>query len=450
MAKSPLILAALAKDAVPQLDFVQAMPLTQGYGGHYDSAVLTATDGSHYVIRQARDESAALELDTELVVLRALSPFRSHFPFEITKQIGETRDANNQRAHVFSFVYGIQLDMGNLPGNSPLANSIANALAAIHSLPKSVVENNGLPVFTAEQIIRERTAEMDRIAQTGRVSAVLLNRWERALEDVNIWRFQPTVIHGEANLNNFLTLDETISGVLGWHSLQIGDPASDFTLVQANATDDFAYSTLLEYEALKGGDENFRARSQLYTELGLGRYLLWALAQNSEAEIADATKYLDDLVADIEAGIVGPIGPKPLGTEADLTSVPVTEFLGGPLDTPAGFVDAGQALVADEFITSPMPFADGEHDPAEVDPASANLFKPVVDSSYNHKNLFGETAPIPVVGGGSADSQPAAPSFSDDATAPIPVLSDDATAPIEVVAAEGSAEESEPKNGELF
>jgi hypothetical protein len=59
------------------------------------------------------------------------------------------------------------------------------------------------------------------------------------------------------------------------------------------------------------------------------------------------------------------------------------------------------------------------HDPAEVNLESASLFEPVVDSSYNHKNLFGETAPIPTVS--------------------------DATAPIEVV-----AEDDKKPNGELF
>lgn len=444
MAKSPLILAALAKDAVPQLDFVQAMPLTLGHTGHFDSALLTATDGSHYVLRQAANDEAALELDTELVVLRALAPFRSHFPFEITKLIGETRDSKGKRAHLFTYVYGNSCQLANLPATSPLAASIANALAAIHSLPLSVVENNGLPVYAADQLIRERTAEMDRFAATGRVSALLLNRWERALEDVNLWRFQPTVVHGNANQDNFLVLDEGVSGVLGWHSLQIGDPATDFALIQGTALDDFSYSALLEYERIKGADQNLRARAQLYSEFALGHYLLWAVQVGDEASIADAEKFLADLVTDIEAGLIGPIGPKPLGTDA----APVAfgnapaEFGSEPMATAAGFVDAGHAIVNDDLLLTPIEYSE-ETDPAAVDASSASLFKPVVDSSYDHKNLFGETAPIPVL--------------ADDATAPIPVYTDDATAPITLPPmadsgddADESDAEGEPKSGELF
>ena len=451
MAKSPLILAALAKDAVPQLDFVQAMPLTMEHIGHFDSALLTATDGSHYVIRQAGNDEAALELDTELVVLRALAPFRSHFPFEITKLVGETRDASGKRAHLFSYVYGNPLQLANLPATSPLASSIANALAAIHSLPLSVVENSGLPVYIPEQLVRDRTVELDRFAATGRVSAALLNRWERALEDVNIWRFQTSVIHGGATVHgNFLTLDDGISGVLGWHNLQIGDPAMDFALVQAQAMDDFSYSTLLEYERLKGADQNLRARAQLYSEFAHANYLVWALQFGTADEVADAERFLEDLAVDIEAGLIAPIGPKPLGTDAVLTNV-----TDSGLGTAAGFVDAGQALVADDMLLTPVDY-NRDSDPAAVDPSSANLFKPVVDSSYDHKNLFGDTAPIPV--------------FSDDATAPIPVFSDDSTAPItlpslaevdeagadeaavEIESQDADSEDAagEPKNGELF
>ena len=462
MAKSPLILAALAKDAVPQLDFVQAMPLTLGHGGHFDSAVLTTTDGKHYVIRQANNVEAELELDTEAVVLRALSPLRSHFPFEITRQLGETKDAKGKRALLYTYVYGEPIDFTNRPGTSVLSTSIANALAAIHSLPLSVVENNGLPAFTAEQIIRDLTAELDRFAQTGRISAVLLNRWERALEDVNIWRFQPTVIHGSANLNNFLVLDEGISAVLGWHTLKIGDPATDFAMVQGIASDDFSYSTLLEYEKIKGADQNFRARAQLYAEFDLGRYLIWALAHDASA-IADAQKYLDDLVADIEAGLVSAIGPKPLGTDSAVlgdagfmgeVSGGFVEssrdgFLGGadsgfavaydeatPLQSPVGLVEAGQAIVSDDLLVNPL---QEERDPTEAN--SGSMFAPIVDSSYNHKNLFGETGPIPQVSDATAPIEIVGEDLAADSQTE---LVDDATAPITLPKLD------EPKAGDLF
>jgi macrolide phosphotransferase len=64
MGMSPLILAALAKDAVPALDFVQVAPLEQRGDGFFDSACLTGSNGSHYVIKMARGQQAGLVMDT--------------------------------------------------------------------------------------------------------------------------------------------------------------------------------------------------------------------------------------------------------------------------------------------------------------------------------------------------------------------------------------------------
>ena len=53
MAKSPLILAALAKAAVPHLNFHEVKSLSTSTSGAFDTALLTATSGEHYLIRIA-------------------------------------------------------------------------------------------------------------------------------------------------------------------------------------------------------------------------------------------------------------------------------------------------------------------------------------------------------------------------------------------------------------
>ena len=447
MAKSPLILAALAKDAVPQLNFVRAVSIDSGDGGHFDSALLTADSGEHYVLKQARTEAAALDLDTELVVLRALNPYRSHFPFEITKLVGETRDSKGRRAHLFTYVYGQPCDLQNLPGTSPLASSIANTLAAIHSLPLSVVENSGLPSYSPEAAVRDGVNAMDRLAQSGRIPAVLLNRWERAFEDVNLWRFQPTVLHGHGSATNFLEQQDQISGVLNWYNVQAGDPAHDFAWIVGFSADDFAYSVLLEYDRLRGNDPNLRARAQLYSEMDIAHYLVDSVLAGDEVGIGEGQAWIDQLIQNIENGIVGPIGPKPLGID----SYDSSEVLGSA----AGFVSVAQDIVADDrfaptasmpAVTMPTgdmpsflsetgsdasaetpaaPLRQAGIDPAEVTPSAENLFRPVLDSSYNHKNLFGETGPLDLPGFMTEDSV-------DDATAPIAIVKPDEQKPTDL------------------
>ncbi|MEY4437498.1 MAG: hypothetical protein RL100_962, partial [Actinomycetota bacterium] len=72
MAKSPLILAALAKAACPQLNFHEVKSLSANSGGAYDTALLTATSGQHFVVRVADSQAAGAEQEVELRALKAL------------------------------------------------------------------------------------------------------------------------------------------------------------------------------------------------------------------------------------------------------------------------------------------------------------------------------------------------------------------------------------------
>ena len=457
MGKSPLILAALAKDAVPALDFVQVVPLQQRGDGYFDSACLTGTNGSHYVVKMARNQEAGLMLDTELMVLRSLAAFRGRLPFEITKLLGETKDAFGKRALLFSFVYGNHTDIDRMGGDDPIATSLADALAAIHSLPLGTVEDAGLPQYSPAEIVRGRVAELDRAAQTGKVPAVLLNRWEQALEDINLWRFNPTVVHGHVDGENFLSLNGNISGVLYWNDMHIGDPAEDFSWIVGYGGEDFAYSSLLEYGRLRGTDDNLRARAQLYSEMQVARYLLDSIARNDQDNIDHAVGIFQTYVADIESDLMPAIGPKPLAAPAPVAA-PVSTFAAPVSDVvafeAAEFVDVAQSVVADdlflnpatEFLATeeapevflPMPVVD----PAEVEPESVNIFKSVFDESYNHKALFGETGPIDL-----AEQSAEVDSALDDATKPID-LPDQA---IEADSTEvETAEDQAASKGELF
>jgi macrolide phosphotransferase len=409
MAKSPLILAALAKDAVPQLNFNQAVALTSESADLFDSALLTASDGHHYVVRQARGAGAELQLDTEVAVLRAITPFKTHFPFETTSLVGAGRDARGRRVHLFSYVYGTPVDLSRAGANSPLVNSLANTLAAIHSLPTSLVENSGLPSYDSADVLRNNVAAMDRLAQTGRVPAALLNRWERAFEDVNLWKFQPAVVHNGFSLDNVLAIDENVSGVLGWHSLGVGDPAVDFASAVAQGSEEFVYSLMLEYENLRGSDANLRTRARLYSEMDLAEYLAAELAARDEAGIENAEALLADLVQNIEDGLVPSLTPRPLGEDTFVADTFSSESsLGGvPL------VEIGQAVVSDD-----------------------RFFESVPDTSFDHRKLFGDTGVIDVPAASAAEPAAAvqvpanafeAPRFLDDV--------DDATAPITLPAA---------------
>ena len=371
MAKSPLILAALAKDAVRHLDFVQVKSLNAGADGAFDTALLTATTGEHYVVRIANTQSAGAEQDVELQALRALgSEGRAALPFKITTLLGETKDDKGARALIFDFVYGSPTDVGSIDGGSELARNIGLAIAAIHKLPLSVVENAHLPEFQPEDILRARTAELDRFAATGKVPSVLLSRWESVLEDSTLFRFQPTVVHGSLNGDTVLEEDgREVAGVLAWSSLRISDPAEDLSWILGSENDPFADAVLAAYSANRPGvDPSIRQRAVMYSEFERARWLMHGVNKGDQSIIDDAVEMLATLAGDVEAGVIGRLTAAPI---AAMVAAPVIEE------------------VTETFVSMD---SDGDFEVIEI----TEVFEEPVEGSWVDAVAL-ETAPIDVV-----------------------------------------------------
>jgi macrolide phosphotransferase len=400
MAKSPLILAALAKDAVRHLDFVQVKSLNAGADGAFDTALLTATTGEHYVVRIANTQSAGTEQEVELQALRALgTEGRSALPFKITSLIGETRDDKGARALIFDFVYGSPIDVGSISGESELARSIGLAIAAIHKLPLTVVENAHLPEFQPEDIRRARTAELDRFAATGKVPSSLLSRWEGVLEDASLFRFQPSVVHGA--LNGDTVLEEAgriVAGVLAWSSLKISDPAEDLSWILGSENDTFADAVLAAYSANRPGvDVSIRQRAVLYSEFERARWLMHGVNKGDQSIIDDAVEMLTTLAQDVEAGVVGRLIAAPISLA---TKEPFTEE------------------ISDTFIAIE---SDDEFEVIEINEISS-----ATQDDFSEDSVSLETAPIDVVAQdfeldnvATNDSENDRTNFVDDRTKPI-------------------------------
>ena len=325
MAKSPLILAALAKDAVRHLDFVQVKSLNAGADGAFDTALLTATTGEHYVVRIANTQSAGAEQEVELQALRALgAEGRASLPFKITTLLGETKDDKGGRALIFDFVYGSPIDVSSIDGGSELARNIGLAIAAIHKLPLTVVENAHLPEFQPEDVLRARIAELDRFAATGKVPSALLSRWESVLEDSTLFRFQPTVVHGSLNGDTVLEdAGREVAGVLAWSSLKISDPAEDLSWIMGSENDPFADAVLAAYSANRPGvDPSIRQRAIMYSEFERARWLMHGVNKGDQSIIDDAVEMLNTLAGDVEAGVIGRLTAAPI---AAMVAAPVVE-----------------------------------------------------------------------------------------------------------------------------
>ena len=408
MGKSPLILAALASEAVPGLHFNRVQPLEKNAVGIGDSALLTADSGEHFIIRLAKPGAAGADQDAELAALQTLSSL--NLPFEIAKLIGETRAPDGSRALLFSFIYGDHLDLESLNPNSPLTENLGSAIAAIHNIPVSVLQDAGFPEYDPATLVQSRVSELDRALDTGKIPAVLLQRWETAFEDLSLFRFQPTVIHGAIDGESIMALDNRITGFMGWSNLKIADPAEDLAWVSGSANEEAAYNVLLAYQAARpGADEKIRTRAKLYGEFDLARWLLHCLKLKDDAMVEEAAGMLADLANEVEQGLRGTLtaAETPAAQSGWVQEIPESDQIVAEFDADEEplFENVATQLIevveTENFDNPPATESVSEVSRAtesvsEVSPATEQLpvYEAVIDDSDDEPYYYAETAEI--------------------------------------------------------
>lgn len=304
-----LRLAALASAAVPGLNPASVERADPSEGGDFDVAFVQDREHRRWVVRAPVSPSAAAGAE-QVAPLLALLARRVPFSVPLTKGIATDRTGLPTRIH--PYLPGQDLDFAALPGGATITADVGRAIAMVHNVDRALFEEAGVPTYDAEAYRQRHLAELDRGASTGRVPTALLSRWETALEDVALWRFAPTPIHGSMGPTRLLAIDEEppaggagqIRGILGWEHAKVADPADDFAAVVAHCRPD-AVDTVLEAYAhtrVDRPDPHLLVRARLAGELGLLSGLMAALvAEDAEAVARRARDLarLDENVHDI-------------------------------------------------------------------------------------------------------------------------------------------------------
>jgi macrolide phosphotransferase len=318
MARHRFTLAALATSAVPGLEVAAAQTFTGGGHGDHDSALLTGRDGSHAVVRVPTSAHAARRLLGEVRALTALTPgARARLPFAVPTVRGT---ADPPPTVVTDYLPGGRLRLDSVTAGSRLAASIGEAIAALHALPTAVVADAALPLASTGDGVRQVAEVMDRAAGTARVPAPLLDRWEAAIDDPSLWRYQPTVVHGSLGAESVLTAsrgaDGAVAGVLGWADLQVADPAKDLAWVLALPGEGAAAAVFAAYSAARHGDADreLRQRAMLHAELELARWLVYGVEADRGDVVEDATRMLATLHRRVQDDTAGSLEHEPLPT----------------------------------------------------------------------------------------------------------------------------------------
>ncbi|RAX15606.1 aminoglycoside phosphotransferase [Pseudarthrobacter sp. AG30] len=314
MRRKPIELAAIATAAVPGLT-PTAVSSAPDDPADFDSALLLDSEGKRWRVRSPRHAEASARLETEFLVLRAFAPaVRAELPFLMPTVAGSVR-LGTLSTFVYSHLSGTTRSVEELTsGPGSVAREIGTALAAIHDLPRSLVSNADLPSYTPNEFRQRRLNELDQAATTGKIPAALLRRWEHAMEDVSLWRFNPCVVHGDLHEDNLLIESGRVTAVTGWTDLRIGDPADDFAWLVASNEQDFVDAVLKSYTSGRrdAPDQHLLRRAALSAEFALAQYLVKGLAAGDEAMVIEAEGMLESLAGDIAEFGGQPISVEPL------------------------------------------------------------------------------------------------------------------------------------------
>lgn len=399
MASTPLTLAALATSAVPGLHVLGARLHSDGGADEYTAAVVVAED-EELIIRVPRNSAAEVRQSGELLGLAALADgARSALPFSVPETRGITR-AGDTRAVVTTFLPGGRITAEALESDALLLQPVAEAIAAIHLLPVSIVQQAGLPMRSSEEVREQASRLVARAEETRLLPETVHMHWEQALASARLWDFAPAVVHGSLDADQLLISDDRVSGVLGWSELSVGDPAIDLSWLLA-AGSEVLDAVLSRYSVSRGmlGIRELRARAILHHQLEVAKWLLHGVEAHDESIIDDAVGMLDRLVDRLgRMGSAAPLQADPVLSEGEVRQLldEMPEVPGDPRTETAEF----EALDEDrQFVVDP----DFREDPADGDSGSGDPGSGVPES--------GEQAPT-----GDSEAPAAAESTPADET----------------------------------
>ncbi|MEO3933907.1 macrolide 2'-phosphotransferase [Micrococcaceae bacterium Sec7.4] len=349
MRRKPIELAAVATAAVPGLT-PTAVSSAPDDPADFDSALLLDSEGKRWRVRSPRHAEASARLETEFLVLRAFVPgIRAELPFLMPTVAGTVRQGPLS-TFVYSHLAGSTRSVEELGAAAPaVAREIGAALAAIHDLPHSLVSNADLPSYTPNEFRQRRLNELDQAATTGKIPPLLLRRWEHALEDVSLWRFNPCVVHGDLHEDNLLVDGDRVTAVTGWTDLRIGDPADDMAWLVASNDQDFVDAVLAHYTSSRRDvpDAHLLRRAALSAEFALAQYLVKGIAAGNTDMIGEAESMLTALAEDVAEHGGQPISVEPLPQPAPEAATGQAPQATGPEDVPLPAVSKVTRLATD-------------------------------------------------------------------------------------------------------
>ena len=184
--------------------------------------------GDEMVVRLPRIERSVLALIKErtwLPMLATRLPLRIPVPLAV----GAPADVYPFEWSVYSWLDGVDATQGTLVDDTHVAEELERFLVALQRIdatdgptPGEHNVNRGEPLRRRDAHTRASIASLRGSIDARAVTA----GWEVALT-VPDWNGRPVWIHGDLDARNLLVENGSLSGVIDWGCLGVGDPACD-------------------------------------------------------------------------------------------------------------------------------------------------------------------------------------------------------------------------------
>lgn len=308
-----LALAAHACAVLPELKVARLCPPADRTDTLQRQGIVD-DQGQHWVVCAPLDDQTALAVEAQSLLLRILHRAFDvgQIPFDVPVIQGQGRGANTAGVFVHAQLPGIQMDWDDLVSKPQLAVSIANALAHLHALSPQVIERSGLPMYQPQALRERLQVLLDEGVRAWTIPANLFERWEAALDNVALFKFLPSVVHGDMGPEAFTISNSSVATISAFSRAHLGDPAEDLHWIASHPDSDLVRRFFDIYTAKLGKrvDLHLHTRCQLYSELALVKWLLHGYRTGDTEVIADAQQMLRELSEELGDSQLVPLPPR--------------------------------------------------------------------------------------------------------------------------------------------
>lgn len=126
--------------------------------------------------------------------------------------------------------YVWELNIVNVP--DCFYNTLGKALVHLHNVPTDKAKKVGLTVHTPEEARQSMKERMNAVREKFGVGDTLWTRWQKWLQNNEMWSIKTGLIHGDVHAGHIL-IDKAgnVTGLIDWTEAKVSDVSNDFVVL---------------------------------------------------------------------------------------------------------------------------------------------------------------------------------------------------------------------------